>query len=274
MSQIQAGIVTFNPDITLLEKNIVSIIQQVKQVVIVDNASKNISQIKKLVYKYDLYIIENSTNLGIATALNQIMSFGIKNKNEWVLTLDQDSVCPLDYIESMKNYLGIKKLGMIAPIILDRNIGHVGHNLNKELYDVRTCITSGALTNVNAWTDVNGYDDKMFIDSVDFDFCYRIRKIGYRIVQTNTIELNHAIGNGRVINFLLFKIRLTEHSAFRNYYISQNEIYYPKKNKLILRLIRGNFRNLSRILVVTIFEKEKKDKIISILKGWRKGYTI
>ena len=114
----------------------------------------------------------------------------------------------------------------------------------------------------------------MFIDSVDFEFCYRIRKAGYKVIQTSNVELEHSLGEGKIVSFLGLKFRNNEHSAFRCYYIAQNNIYYPLKHHLWLHLIRGNLRNLKHIIIVLLYEKNKEKKIISILRGWLKGWTL
>ena len=45
--QVWAAIITYNSDIDRLSKNVSSIIHQVDKIIIVDNASDNITQIKE-----------------------------------------------------------------------------------------------------------------------------------------------------------------------------------------------------------------------------------
>lgn len=274
---VYAGIVTFNPDIEVLLNNIKSIYDQIKKIVIIDNGSKNIEQIEKALFGYSkIELIENGKNLGIATALNVAMKFGFDNNFSWMLTLDQDSQCPKDYVNNMLEYVNLSKnLAIISPVIVDRNTGVVGHSKkNKEYIDVRTCISSGAIVSVEAWNNVGGYDDSMFIDSVDFEFCYRLRKQKYRIIQIESIFLLHKIGKRIKRKFLFWKININGHSAFRKYYISKNNIYYPLKHHLIFRLLRGNFRNLVLLISVLFYEDTKKEKIHSIIQGWTDGYKL
>lgn len=274
---IITGIITYNPNLNILKQNIISIANQCSKIVIVDNASKNITAIKEFVKNYDkkIEIICNSTNRGIAEALNQAMNYGITQEYEWMLSLDQDSVCPDGYIEDMIHYFYVEdNIAIVAPLIIERNVGIVGHNPTNIYAIVRTCITSGAFTKISCWKEVGGYDVKMFIDSVDFEFCYRIRKSGYKVLQTSSVRLEHSLGEGRLVNFLWFKIRDNEHNAFRCFYIAQNNIYYPKKHKLWLHLIRGNFRNLKQLFMVILYEKDKTEKIQAIIRGWKSGYIL
>ena len=112
----------------------------------------------------------------------------------------------------------------------------------------------------------------MFIDSVDFEYCYRMRKNGYGVVQVKNVQLLHELGNSHKKKFLFWKIDVTGHSAFRKYYIARNNIYYPLKHGLWLRFLRGNFRNLGLLVIVILYEDNKKEKIKAIFKGWKAAY--
>lgn len=273
---ICCGIVLYNPDISILEKNIYAIKEQVDKLFIVDNASNNLTTINNLIKKNKkIVFIKNKENKGIAYALNQLCKAAFHQDYKWILTLDQDSVCSPDFVNKLKVFSeNVLDVGIVAPIIKDRNVGVVGHVFNEKYKEVKTCITSGALTNLKVWEKISGFDEKMFIDRVDFDYCYRIRKAGFKVIQTSTVTLDHSIGNAKIYRFLFWKFIDMEHTSFRAYYIAQNNIYYPRKNKLIFHLIRGNLRNLKYIFLVLLYENNKKEKLRAIIKGWKNGYKI
>ncbi|KAB7788125.1 glycosyltransferase family 2 protein [Bifidobacterium cebidarum] len=272
---ILCSIITYNPDDHLLIKNIESITNQVNELVIVDNCSNNIDSITSIAVKYNAHLIKCKENYGIAKALNIAFKYAEENKFEWVLTLDQDSVCPNNYFKYLIPLINdIPKVGIAAPVIVDRSNVIIGHKPKLDYGFVRTCITSGACTSVSAWDTVGGFDEVLFIDSVDFDFCFRLRKAGYKIVQTSLVKLEHSLGTPTTICFGKLKYTFFEHNAFRLYYIAQNNIYYPAKNSLILHFIRGNIRNIYILFRVCLFEKNKFDKIKSILKGIINGYKL
>ena len=192
-----------------------------------------------------------------------------------MLSLDQDSVCNENYVAKMEPYLTVEtKLGIVAPVIVDRHIGVVGHNPQSEYAHVNTCITSGAFSNIQAWKSIDKYDESLFIDSVDFEYCYRMRKNGYGVIQVKNVYLLHEIGNSQKKRFLFWKVDVTGHSAFRKYYIARNNIYYPMKHHLWLHFIRGNIRNLQLIMIVMLYEQSKKEKIAAICKGWRDSFGM
>ena len=114
----------------------------------------------------------------------------------------------------------------------------------------------------------------MFIDSVDFEFCYRVRQAGYQVIQVKEVRLLHEIGNCRKRRFLFWKVNVTSHSAFRKYYIARNNVYYPLKHKLWLLFFRGIFRNIGLCFTVLLYEEDKKNKLRAILDGWHDGVGV
>lgn len=268
---IYAGIVSYNPDIDRLKQNIDAIIPQVTEVVIFDNGSNNINQILDITGS-KIKVLRNEENMGIAFALNCLMKYGEK-KYQWMLSLDQDSVCEKDYVRKVMPYFSnIDNIGIVAPVVVDCNIGIVGHNPKEKYTYVKTCITSGAFVKVSVWQQIRGYDESMFIDSVDFEFCYRVRKAGYKIIQVRDVQLQHAIGTSRKYKLLFWNINVYGHSVFRKYYIARNNVYYPLKHHLWLHFIRGNIRNLKLLVIIVLYESEKKDKVISVFRGWRDAF--
>lgn len=273
--KVYAGIVTFNPSLKVLEDNVLSVYKQVSEIVIVDNASENIEKISEIIGQFNnIVLIKNYENKGIAYALNQLMNFGESNLYTYMLTLDQDSKCPKNYIQDMLPFFKInKKIGIVAPVIKDINVGIVGHYPSPYGY-VKTCITSGSIVSIEAWKNIGGYDELLFIDSVDFDFCYRLRKAKYLILQTDRKCLIHEIGDGEIKKFLFWKVNVTNHSPFRKYYISRNNIYYPLKNRMYIRFLRGVFRDLCLIFIVLFYEESKVSKIKNIIQGMRDAFVI
>ena len=274
-SGIYAGIVSFNPDLNRLRSNILSINEQTKAVIF-DNGSNNINEINKMILEFeDVELIRSEKNLAIATALNRLMQWGYDREYKWMLSLDQDSVCDEDYVFKMRPYLNVESnIGIAAPVILDRHVGVVGHRPQNDYEHVKTCITSGAFSNIAAWKNIGEYDESMFIDSVDFEYCYRMRKYGYGVIQVRDVKLLHELGNSQKKRFLFWKINVTGHSAFRKYYIARNNVYYPLKHHLYLHLIRGNIRNICLIIITVLYEDDKKGKIASVFKGWKDAYKV
>lgn len=294
MEKISAGIVTYNPEMQRLEENINAIIGQVDEVVLVDNGSTNINEIEQKWADNDkVSIINNKENMGIATALNQIIDYSLKNGYNWTLTLDEDSVVPEDMIEKYMDYIDRENTAMIVPIICDRVMGTI--DLKEEITSaytlVETAITSGSLMNNLIWKKVGGFKDELFIDYVDFDYCMKVRLAKYDIVRVNSVKLLHELGNATEIKLFTFLEKLckdgsewkrrfselrytTNHSPKRLYYVTRNQYYYINHYRPYFDAARLEKGMRIAWAVKLIFEKDRIKKFKAIRKGIKDGKNM
>lgn len=274
MKKILAAIVTYNPDLERLQKNINAIEPQVEHLIIVDNGSKNINLISRIKAecKIKIDLIENKENIGIASALNQALDYAYKNNFDWILTLDQDSICDINMISEMKSQYekeDNKNIALIAPNILDENITLKPQDIKEGIEYTGPVITSGSLTKTNIAKNIDGFVDKLFIDQVDFDFCLRLKDSGADILKVNRAIIYHQLGEISEHKLFGKTITTTNHSPIRRYYYYRNLVYmyehYKENHKEWINLeIKHAIKNIPRII---LFEKNKTDQIKSITKG-------
>ena len=264
---VLCGIVTFNPEISRLEENLKAIVNQVDKILVIDNKSNNLHEIRDLLRKYNIEIQCNNSNYGIAYALNQILDYALLNNYEWFLTLDQDSVAQKDLIKKYLEYIQIDSVAIITCNITDRNYETV-YKDKEEFKYINQCITSGSFNNTKIMKKIGGFDNKMFIDFVDFDICATVRENNYKIIRINYNGLLHEVGHTKIVRILWKKEKIYNHSPFRTYYIIRNSIYYNKKHKTKHRLI-ANLKILKRILLILIFQNNKKENLKAIVKGYK-----
>ena len=266
-----AGIVTYNPDLERLNANIASIYPQVSELFVFDNGSNNISGIESLTKEYgNITIIKNDINRGIAFALNSLCDIAFKNNYLWILTLDQDSICDKDLVKCLLGTSYDAPIGIVSPVICyhenDKNNKPI---LSNTVDSVEWCITSGSLTNLNAWREIGGFDNDLFIDLVDCDFCLRLKSAGYRIVRNNNVVLWHELGNLKTYNLFGNEINVTNHTPWRYYYISRNSFILKKKISYGHPII-----NVFKItLKITLFERNKCMKMKNVIKGVLDSYN-
>lgn len=265
-----AVIVLYNPDYDRLKKNTDAIIGQVDKLIFVDNGKneETFLHIKELTEQNNVVYINNNGNKGIAYALNRAVEYCLKNGYLWLLTLDQDSVCPENLISVYKKYISYKDIGIISCAINYNNIETVKAGGGDFAY-VEQCITSASLINVNICRNLGGYDEDMFIDDVDYEYCYRLRKAGYKIIQTNEVILNHMLGDLKERKFLFIPIKISNHSAFRKYYIFRNKIYVHRKHPEWKREKEPSL--IKEIVKIILYEKQKYVKIKKILEAVKDG---
>ena len=264
--KVAASIVTYNPNIECLKNNINSIEKQVDTIYIVDNGSENVLDIESLLEQYKkISFIKLEQNYGIAKALNVACLNALGNNFEWILTLDQDSICPKNIIKEYEKYIMLEKCAMLASSIFDRSRNTITTNTEEEFLEIKNCITSGSLLNLEVWKKINGFDEHIFIDGVDFDICYRIIKLNYKIYRINSVVLNHEIGKSEYKKILKWSVAVMHHSSFRKYYIARNNIYLAKKG--MWNVFVGILKNIKLVLLTILYEEDKKNKMKNILKG-------
>lgn len=276
MNNIAAGIVLYNPDIIRLKENINAIREQVSFVLLVDNASHNIFDVESEFSSLEnVVIIKNNKNFGIASALNQIVDYCDQKKCEWVLTLDQDSVVPRNIIQNYNKYINYERVAILTPKILDRNDQKNNiMTINKNEIDfdyINKCITSASLINMKICKELGLFDEAMFIDLVDFDYCARVLKANYKILRVNKVVIIHQLGNMKVYNLFGKKIFVTNHSGERIYYYSRNSIYYLNKHRDCSSKHVVYLDLFKKTLKIIFFEKKKFIKLVFLFRGIRDG---
>lgn len=269
--KVLAGIVMFNPDIKRLKENIDGIYEQVDLVLLVNNGSDNFGAIKDMIKAYGkIIVLDNGSNLGIATALKRIMSYAMEWGYDWVLTLDQDSVCQPRLIDAYSKYCELPNVGILTCNIVDRNFTvSSGFTEGQDYREVSQCITSASLVKTAAYRQTDGFDEKLFIDSVDFDICINMRIHGFKIYKINYNGILHEVGHGRNIR-LLFKDYISyNHSPFRQYYMARNHKYLVMKYPEQFSKVKEWIREIRSEVIILLYEKNKYKKLKSRWEGLR-----
>ena len=236
MIKLAACVVLYNPDDTIFE-NILTYGNYVDKLIVIDNSlKKNNLLIDKLneIFESKLIYINNNDNLGIATALNQACDKAIELKFKWILTMDQDS--------SFINFEHYKKC--LEKVQNVNNVALLAANTDKEGYsnfDINECscnyredkfsvITSANIVNLEYFEEIGRFNDKLFIDMVDYDYCLRINIKKFKILYFPDVFVEHKLGEVhlRTNIFTRKKKYKTEHNAQRAYYISRNSLYLSK----------------------------------------------
>ena len=269
--KIVAGIVLYNPEINRLMENIACIYKQVDKVLLVDNNSNNIEGIKKSINLFIkqnnisntfFKIIYNKKNEGIAYALNEILNYAYDNKYEWFITLDQDSIARDKLIENYKKYINVNKIAMMTCVIRDRNFSEIHFPKNNFEY-ISRCITSGAFNNTEILKKIGGFDNYLFIDSVDFDICAMIIENGYKIIKINYEGLLHEVGHAIIVRPFLRREFVYNHSPQRVYYIIRNSIILMKKHRS-LNNMKNKIKLKKRKYLILRYQNNREENKLNI----------
>lgn len=240
-----AGVVIlYNPDDGIID-NIMSYAPFLEHLFIFDNSPSSHETIKHKIEKVtNVHFFWDGDNKGLPVCLNKALELARNIGCRWLLSMDQDS---------RFNPNGLKDYISCIPSLPENAYGISatyqneikGNKLpSQRLTVVQTCITSGNIINVPIAILCGGFDENLFIDEVDSEFCYRCNKAGYTLYKYNKIVFTHHLGNPIHKNILGFHYTAVNESYFRQYYIIRNRLYvaskYPEiKPQYYLNIISG-----------------------------------
>ncbi|ADQ14089.1 glycosyltransferase [Halanaerobium hydrogeniformans] len=268
--KIAGVVVLYNPDEDIIN-NILSYYNNLELLYIVDNSSFAKEElIAKLISFDKISYFKKEDNIGIAAALNFAAEKAIKARFDWLLTMDQDSKFSSNGLPYMKNFIKVNDTEKIALITPFHKIRSRKAPKSSENEYVLHAMTSGNLVNLDIFQIIGGFNEKLFIDSVDHDYCLKANSKGYKILRMNSVILNHNLGNISIeLNILGKKIITTNHNYIRRYYIYRNSFYiiktYGRKfPQIVILFVRIRILELIKII---FFEDNKFKKIKYILKA-------
>ena len=204
------------------------------------------NSIKKYEYTFsrNVVYISEGENKGIAYALNRIMEYADRDRYEWVITMDQDSILPEGIVDAYeKEILNDINLGIVCPQVIDARRKYMVPKIEPVKEYVDFCITSASCTSIEIWKLVGGFDEWLFIDLVDNDFCKRIICSGYKILMLNSLILNQEFGeiipkSPREQRFWIGLSRLLHNKNIAKFsykkFVNPMRVYYTNRNIIYL----------------------------------------
>ncbi len=268
-----AVVTTFCPQPLLLSK-LERIASQVKTVIVVDDtgAGEDSAMLDFLKIENIIYL-QNKNNQGIAASLNRGIDLADVMGHGWVVTLDDDSVVSWDYLDYIFDFLDKREVLAMGIIACSRAAGSKKAVIEDGFRIKRNLITSGCVFEVKIYREAGGFDEGLFIDLVDFDFCARVRKMGHVIVQLNKIGMEHKVGNSREAWFAGTRLNIYNHAPFRLYYQMRNIFLFARNyfsfdpllcGYLLLDIFRLPFKAL-------LFEDGKRSRVSYLWNGLKDG---
>lgn len=273
-NKLSACIILYNPTSELV-KNIKSFLSYVDKLYLVDNSqSSNQGLIKDVKIEY----IHFGSNKGIAFALNFACEIAKREGYIWMLTMDQDSEFFETNLSQFFNNIVADNLDKNVSIISPLHATQLDNESRKyaeSLLEIKSCMTSGNLLNLEIWCQVGGFKSEFFIDSVDHEFCLRLRRRGFKIYLDPKCCLKHNLGSSSSGKIFGLFINSTHHNSLRRYYMTRNRlfvIYHYFIFDPIFMLI--DIINLVKEFVkIVLIEKDKKRKLFAVYYGIRDFLT-
>ncbi len=269
--RVLAGVVLYEPDTERLMENLNAVLPQVQHLLLVDNHSADLVRIREKISERfgteRLTWICLEENKGIAFALRTIMDYAAQEGFPWVLALDQDSVCRPGLVKEYLQLADQPASGQMGCRITDRNFTESKPENEPGVQEVPFVITSGSFMSTAWYRKTAGYDEKMFIDSVDVDISTALRKAGARVIRIPFDGLLHEIGHGKRVKLFGREYIAYQHSPERNYYIARNNLYLHQKYPDDFPLVHTLLYELRMELVIGLYEDHRWEKLKNRWRG-------
>ena len=98
-----------------------------------------------------------------------------------------------------------QKVACIGPLAFDRDkseedVYHSYGSGNERIIEVQQTLSSGSLIPKKAFIEIGGMEEDLFIDLVDYEWCWRAQKQGFSTFVTKEVKMAHRLGED-VITF-------------------------------------------------------------------------
>ena len=266
--KIAGVVVLYFPDLIVAE-NIKSYLDQVEILYVIDNSEVSNDVIVKELQEHDkILYLPHYKNKGIAYSLNEAAAKAIKKGFQYLLTMDQDSVASDSLVKNLLDvFLAEHNVGISAAYPI--NTFYPQSPSDNKIHPIDKVITSGNLIDLEVYKSVGPFKDSLFIDYVDFEYCFRLRKMNYKVMINNAATINHSVGVLKKWNILGFKFYSSNHSALRLYYRTRNRFYlrrlYGKQEQEFFKVDIISF--ILEIIKIILVESDKIPKLRMIVRG-------
>jgi rhamnosyltransferase len=241
---IAAIVVLYHPDLKLLERLLLSLMDQVEAVIAVDNTPEASATLQGFLEKlpYPISYIPLGDNRGIAEAQNIGIRESIRCGHSHVLLLDQDSALPPGMVNKLLTAEGEllkagKRVAAVGPQYVDEKTGtpscairHACLRVRRIKLDPRSSepietdnlIASGSITRTAALQSLGMMRCDLFIDFVDTEWGLRASSKGYKSYCVPNAVMTHSTGDKAI---RIFGKEVYVHSDVRRYYRLRNAMY-------------------------------------------------
>ena len=271
-------IVYYNPSNEIVNKwGSVILKHPIIHFVIVDNSNReNFHPISNNCTYISLF-----ENKGIAYAQNKGITYALDKNNSYIVFFDQDSDVPEGYFENIvleyrkiKNF--IPNLAMLGPAIINKETNEKyktkGASSSDDFVLTSSLISSGTVAESNTFKEIGLMDDSLFIDGVDFEWCWRAVSKGYICARTQRVSLLHKVGQ-QYKHFLGYPIIVSSPTRYfyqyRNFLKLIRRDYVPRSWK-----IKTSIRRFVELFIVPFYAEKKLETFRQMLKGIKAGLII
>lgn len=265
VGQVIAVVPAYRPDAGFPAR-LASLLDQVSAIIVVDDGSPAGSEaVFDAVTSPGIELVRTGTNRGIAAALNTGAGLALDRGADYVLTVDQDSLLADGYVSACLAAFGSssEKLGIVCTDRVNGEASIPERYTAEGLGVVREAIQSGFLISAECIRECGLFDERLFIDCVDTEYCMRVAEHGFVIVVGSGTDIEHSLGEQAPLRPFGVQrhqdghpLTYQYHSPWRRYFITRNNV------DLFLRYLRRKPR-----WVLSAFRRELGPGFTTIVSG-------
>lgn len=217
-------------------------------------------------------------NTGIAHAQNVGLRYILSQNNiEYVIFFDQDSRFPIYYPQAIvSEYINIKAvhadLALLGPTIIDnstqekyKSVFHKPIKSDNGFVVQRDVISSGSVVSCEMLQTIGLMIDLLFIDYVDFEWCWRAKHKGFLCGCSSRVCISHSVGKSR-FTFMGYMVQIW--SPFRYFYQFRNYVWLSTLSYTPHQWIFATgVKNVLRLIYFPFFIKKGVKCWIQMWKG-------
>ena len=216
-ARVAAVLVSYRPKASVFPTVLRSAATQVEELVVVDNSPEPESQeavarmveaVRQTGSEAQLTLLTLGENTGLSRGINRGVRKGFEDGCSFFLLLDQDSVLGPAAVRTLREEHGRRAAGRGEAVLAAENDIPNPSPLHRLLdsvyyrYRAKTpeghpsplAITSGLFVPAAVFRRVGLFDESLFLDSADHEFCLRARRRGVRLFTVPSARVHHMMG--------------------------------------------------------------------------------
>jgi rhamnosyltransferase len=283
MTTLGALIILFYPDEEQLVRA-VAMRSACDRLLVVDNSPQPDRRTALKLHEAGIALLHNGNCNGIAGAFNRGLSALFEQGVDAVALFDQDSTAPVDYFSVMRarcESLGSRAF-LMGPRIFDESdqrflpelatsglaVERLSLRADVPLQRCAFLISSGCVISREAFMRLGRFDEALFIDHVDTEYCLRALLRNVPVYVVPSLVLLHRIGSRHRHKLGSLKLTTMNHPGFRRYYSARNAMQLALQYGLRLPVaVVPNVLTLWQIVQIVLAEKDKLAKLNAIAWG-------
>lgn len=203
--------------------------------------------------------------------MNYGMKEALKEKYDWALLMDADSVLQNDIVSLYKRFSEMSSennIAVLAPVHLyDRSKNH----LYEGVRSVKWAMTSGCFYHVGIFEKLHGFNEELFVDGLDMDYCYKARQNGFQILEMGAAGIKHHPAETRFVKLgSRVLLKYGDASPWR---------YYMQARALVWVILKyRSYRDIAiymyKWIKVIFFFDNKREFVTQMINGSKDGIFL